>query len=157
MKLPVIALAAGFYGGSHRLPDDRFNIAKAEHLGSWMLPDGWEAKKDPKTGKVTGPTKETKAIKEAAERAEAEQQHDHTNDELASFGRLKDFYGPEGDEKRQVKGSEAVEHAFKASGLSKKNWNELSDKDRTDRIMASVRDLIKEKQEAADAEDADSE
>lgn len=145
---PVEALERGYYG-TIREPGDPFAIAKVSDLGSWMLPIGWDPDDEkPKVDKVG--KAELKQIDDETEAGKAAQEASTKNAKL--FRGVKEIYGPA---EFEITESLVLEHALKKFDHGVGKWNELSEKDRQTRFMASVKVLVNAKQAEKAAADDD--
>jgi hypothetical protein len=138
----VIAAASGFYG-AFRNPGDQFYIAKKSDLGTWMIPEGWEASKE-QVEKRGG------AAKKKADKAMIAAEKAAQSEVPQGFSGLKETYG-EGD--FVVTSEEAIAAALEESDMDVKAWNATSVADRKTKIMKKVGELIKAKQEGADKQE----
>jgi len=152
--LIVSALAAGFYG-QFRNPGDKFAIAKISDFSKkWMLPENFSISNGKATAKKASETEEDEEAAELAAELLAQQaakgsdengEASEGDDELKTFSQYKEAYP--GQDGVEIDGSEAVQSAFEDFEGSVEAWNDLTQKDRRDRVLAKVSAMI------ADAED----
>lgn len=163
--LPVMALATGFYGRK-RDAGDEFAINKPEDFSvRWMQPIGWtpegfegEVKKPKGKGKGKAAAKDAKPaegdddLTEEAQAALDKITADLAPEtvELETFTNMKDVYASGAFE---VKAEDAVKGAFAAFEGSESAWNGLTQKERRERILGQVQEMIQKQKEAAEPDE----
>lgn len=150
-RLPVEALAAGFYG-SYRNAGEEFAINdRRDFSGRWMLPIGWDPDEDDEPveekksakgkGKTKEPAKSDDQVSEAAQAALDKIASDAQMDtvELETFKDMKDVYV---SGEIEVEAAEAVKKAFAEFEGDQAAWNGTTQKDRKERILLQVQAMV---------------
>lgn len=152
--LLVSALSAGFYG-KYRNPGEEFTLNSVKHFSAnWMLPENFEAKKNDEgefelvdaAEAVLDDLDEDLDDDDLDDEEEEDQDEDGDADDdegdddtLESFRQFKEEYA-NGD--IVVKGEDALLGAFKDFEGDVAAWNALTQKNRQEKTLAKVRELL---------------